>query len=201
MARRCQRLTALAALVLGTEGALDVNCSAALDIRYDIPYYASKVDCGNLFIKSDVATVPTVTFAPASPAKAYTLVYISTCSHCDKSFPDNSEEGLVHVHYVAANIDAATLSGSGDVANADQYWAGDFPRHGPGPSQRYNFYLFQHDGATPAALNATTCWPANTQYCSQADFTNGVVDAPFWDLVAAQYLTGLYYNDTFRGAL
>ena len=120
MARQSQRLAALAALVLGVEGALDVNCSAALDIRYDIPYYASKVDCGNLFIKSDVATVPTVTFAPASPAKAYTLVYISTCSHCDKSFPDNSEEGLVHIHYVAANDGRIANEGEADMTFTTQ---------------------------------------------------------------------------------
>ena len=178
--------------------ALDVNCSSELVIDYGIPYYSGAVDCGNLFVKADIATVPTVRYGPASGGgKTYTLVYVSTCSHCDRSFPDNSEAGLVHVHYVAANVAAATLAGDGDVSKADQYWTNDFPRHGPSPTQHYNFYLMEHDGPTPAALNATACWPAVHQYCSQADFQT-LLDEPFWTLVAAQYLTGLYYNDTFR---
>lgn len=193
------RAASLLALAASASAKLDVNCSSDLVISYDIPYYNSVVDCGNLFIKADVAIAPTVKYAPANPKEMYTLVYISSCSHCTKSYPDNPEEGLVHLHYVAADIPAETLLGSGDVASAAQWITDDWPRHGPGPTQSYNFYLMQHDGPTPTSLRTSTCWPSVNNFCSQEDFT-AVMAAQPWTIVAEQKLTGVYYNDTFRNA-
>ena len=184
----------------------DLACTtgdSALVVEYAIPYYKGSVDCGNLFVKADIATRPLVRFAGARADKTYTLLYFSTESHATLSWPDNVPvaEGDVHNHWVVANITAAVLLGDGNLTlGGDELWGDDWPRHGPSPSQPYSFYLMEHDGPTPAPNSssvAVDCYPSVTQYCTHEEF-DAWLGAFAWARVGNNYLTGIFYNDTFR---
>ena len=113
-------LSALPLLVATARAAAPAACTPALNISYAIPYYSGLVNCGTLFQKADIARPPTVKF-PADASKLYTLLYVSTCSHCNNSWPDSAlEDGDVHIHYAAANIPSALLA-TGDVSQDDQW--------------------------------------------------------------------------------
>ncbi|KAJ1448304.1 hypothetical protein M885DRAFT_539595 [Pelagophyceae sp. CCMP2097] len=117
---------------------LPLDCDADLRISYDqITYYNSVVNCGNLFLKSDIAIEPTVRFPRANPNKTYTLLYISTESDTNppRSWPDVVSDGLVHLHWIVGDVTPGMLLGEGNVSAATKIHGDDWPRHGPSPTQ------------------------------------------------------------------
>lgn len=181
----------------------DLACTtgdAQLVVTYPaLRYYKPTVECGNLFIKSDIATQPLVRFGAAKPGKTYTLLYFSTESEATSSWPDMKVEGDVHNHWIVGNVMPAMLLGNGNLSQADELWGNQWPHHGPSPTQPYSFYLMEHDGPTPIPSSSATvnCFPNITNFCTHEQFEKWLA-AYEWNRVGNNYLVGIYYNDTFR---
>jgi hypothetical protein len=100
-------LLAVAALAGGVAAAAgpfpDLTCTAGdawLTVDYPIAYYKGAVQCGNLFVKADIATRPLVHYYKARADRFYTLLYFSTESGGTVSWPDEPTEGTAHTHWV-----------------------------------------------------------------------------------------------------
>mmetsp|Transcript_148648 Transcript_148648/g.276969 ORF Transcript_148648/g.276969 Transcript_148648/m.276969 type:complete len:596 (+) Transcript_148648:74-1861(+) len=179
-----------------------LECSTgdhALKVTYDVKYYGGEVHCGTLLTKADAAQAPLVRYDLARADRQYTMIYASVDSHIEKSWPDNTVMGEAHVHWMVGNISAATLKGSGNLSEGALMYK-LWPHHGPSPSQRYSFELYEHDGPTPPPGSSSAprnCYPDFTDFCKASEWKTWLHSYP-WTKVASNWLTLIYYEDTFR---
>jgi hypothetical protein len=134
---------------------LDYRCSKPpIEVTFAVTYrhYNGAVNCGNLFLQSDMPTAPVVRWKGADPTKLYTLMMLDFDGNANGSWPDPvapGENATVR-HWIVGNISGDLLRGDGYVESASDsvikkisvlqpYRA----PHIPVVSDRYGIYLFE----------------------------------------------------------
>ena len=128
---------------------LHFSCSpSVLAVEYNISAYSGVVNCGSLFLESDIGggiNVPPLVSLPAGGAQAdkyYTLIMVDPDADMNGSFPIATAPGP-HApvrHWVVGNILGSELM-AGSPFNATTV----SPFHGPSPpsgSHRYGLFVF-----------------------------------------------------------
>ena len=114
-------------------------------------HYSGAVNCGNLFLQSDIPSAPVVRWKGADASKFYTLMMLDFDGNADGSWPDPvppGENSTVR-HWIVGNIPGDLLSGAGYLESGNDsgidktsvlqpYRA----PHIPVVSDRYGIYLF-----------------------------------------------------------
>jgi phosphatidylethanolamine-binding protein (PEBP) family uncharacterized protein len=164
MIKQARLLSAL--IVFGAAGAdsrlaganeLNYTCSVPpLEIKFSIQdgRYSGVVNCGNLFLQTDIPTAPVVRWKQAMPAKRYTLMMLDFDCNANGSWPDPVAVGDNSPvrHWIVGNIPGDLLRGAGyqeaegaapakTISIVQPYRA----PHIPLVSDRYGVYLFQQD--------------------------------------------------------
>jgi len=180
-----------------------IGCSTGNDqltVEYPtIHYYSSQITCGSLVMKQDIAVEPKLRFHAATDGKFYTLMYTSVDSHIDRSWPDNTIEGVVHIHWMVGNLTAQMLTSSNNISADGALMTKLWPHHGPGATQRYAFILMEHDSPTPQA-SAVTGDPncLEQDFCSYAQWSMWIKAFANWKVVGGNWLVSVYYDDAYR---
>jgi phosphatidylethanolamine-binding protein (PEBP) family uncharacterized protein len=140
---------------LAYAGELKYGCSQPpLEVTYAIVggHYNGMLNCGNLFLQTDIPNAPLVRWKEADPTKLYTLMMLDFDGNANGSWPDPVPSGNnspVH-HWIVGNIPGALLRTSGYAESASDlenkavsvlqpYRA----PHIPMVSDRYGIYLFE----------------------------------------------------------
>jgi hypothetical protein len=174
MMKPAQLLAALIGVLVATPHfvsakELNYDCSAPpLEVTFAIlgGHYNGAVNCGNLFLQSDIPAAPLVRWKPASARKFYTLMMLDFDGNANGSWPDPVPPGQNAPvrHWIVGNI-------SGDLLRRGGYLESKSPAtaktvsivqpyrspHIPIVSDRYGVYLFQqereiHFAALPEAI-------------------------------------------------
>jgi phosphatidylethanolamine-binding protein (PEBP) family uncharacterized protein len=115
-------------------------------------HYSGAVNCGNLFLQSDIPTAPVVRWIGADATKLYTMMMLDFDGNANGSWPDPvapGENATVR-HWIVGNIPGDLLRGRGYVESGSDsgikavsvlqpYRA----PHIPVVSDRYGIYLFE----------------------------------------------------------
>jgi hypothetical protein len=141
---------------LGSASALDYQCSfPPLDVTFVVKggYYNGAVNCGNLFLQTDIPTAPVVRWRRSNPGKFYTLMMLDLDGNAKGSWPDAVVPGRNAPvrHWIVGNIPGDVLAGTGYVEAAStsgqmiavlqSYRQPQIPL----VSDRYDLYLFQQE--------------------------------------------------------
>jgi hypothetical protein len=128
------------------------GCSSApLEVRFAIAggRYNGAVNCGNLFMQSDIPTAPVVRWQRARAGKFYTLIMVDFDGNAHGSWPDQvapGENAPVR-HWIVGNIPGDVLRRAGYREAAPNAGANILQPyrdpHIPVVSDRYAVYLFQ----------------------------------------------------------
>jgi hypothetical protein len=115
-------------------------------------HYSGVVNCGNLFLQSDIHAAPVVRWKGAEAAKFYTLMMLDFDGNATGSWPDPVPPGKNAPvrHWIVGNIPGSLLRGAGyvepsngpdekDISILEPY---RYP-HIPVVSDRYGIYLFE----------------------------------------------------------
>jgi phosphatidylethanolamine-binding protein (PEBP) family uncharacterized protein len=134
---------------------LNYACSVPpLELRFEVQgdHYNGAVNCGNLFLQTDIATAPKVRWKGAKGGKLYTLVMIDLDGNATGSWPDAvppGENSPVR-HWMAGNISGELLRGKGYVEGESDAATKKVrvlqpyrSPHIPVVSDRYGVYLFE----------------------------------------------------------
>jgi len=114
-------------------------------------HYSGAVNCGTLFLQSDIPTAPVVRWKGADASKFYTIMMLDFDGNADGSWPDPvppGENSTVR-HWIVGNIPGDLLNGAGYLESGNDsgidktsvlqpYRA----PHIPVVSDRYGIYLF-----------------------------------------------------------
>jgi hypothetical protein len=147
----------LATPCLAAAAELNYKCSVPpLEVKYAIAggHYSGAVNCGNLFLQTDIPTAPLVRWKQARPGKLYTLLMLDFDGNANGSWPDPvavGENSPVR-HWIVGNLAGDLLRSAGyrEVEGAppskivsvlQSYRA----PHIPVVSDRYGVYLFPQD--------------------------------------------------------
>lgn len=164
MRQRQRRRTALALISVvaaaiprfGSASALEYQCSfPPLEITFAVKggYYNGAVNCGNLFLQTDIPTAPVVRWRRSNPGKFYTLMMLDLDGNAKGSWPDAIVPGRNAPvrHWIVGNISGDVLAGTGYVETAStsgqmiavlqSYRQPQIPL----VSDRYDLYLFQQE--------------------------------------------------------
>src|SRR5258708_31826458 len=163
---------------------LDYRCSeppmeatfAARDL-----HYSGAVNCGNLFLQSDIPVAPVVRWKGADVTKLYTLMMMDLDGNANGSWTDPvpSGENSTVRHWIVGNIPGDLLRGTGYVESGNgsgiekmsvlqPYRA----PHIPVVSDRYGIYLFEQtkridfaavSGTIPNFDSSTSLAPSNQE--------------------------------------
>jgi hypothetical protein len=134
---------------------LTYSCSGPpIEVTFAVKdgHYSGAVNCGNLFLQSDIPDAPVVRWKGADATKLYTLVMLDFDGNANGSWPDPvapGENATVR-HWIVGNISGALLRGRGYAESASDsrittisvlqpYRA----PHIPLVSDRYGIYLFE----------------------------------------------------------
>jgi phosphatidylethanolamine-binding protein (PEBP) family uncharacterized protein len=136
---------------------LSYTCSKPrLSVIFDVAgrHYSGEVNCGNLFLETDIPSAPRVTWKSAKSGKFYTLMMLDFDGNANGSWPEPVPSGANSPvrHWIVGNIpgeilrkkgyaepsDTATVSRSG-VSILQPYRS----PHIPVVSDRYAVYLFE----------------------------------------------------------
>ena len=131
------------------------GCSAPpLEVRFAIAggRYNGAVNCGNLFVQSDIPTAPVVRWNRARVGKFYTLIMVDFDGNAHGSWPDQvapGENAPVR-HWIVGNIPGDVLrrtgyreAGTGAGSKAINVLQPYRDPHIPVVSDRYGVYLFR----------------------------------------------------------
>ncbi|MGB0058864.1 YbhB/YbcL family Raf kinase inhibitor-like protein [Candidatus Binatus sp.] len=134
---------------------LEYRCSKPpLEVTFAVKdrHYSGAVNCGNLFLQSDIPTAPVVRWKDADQAKLYTLMVLDFDGNANGSWPDPvapGENATVR-HWIVGNIPGALLRGTGYVESASDSGIKTMSvlqpyraPHIPMVSDRYGIYLFE----------------------------------------------------------
>jgi hypothetical protein len=162
MIQSAKLLAALIGVVLATPDLtsakeLNYSCSVPpLEVTFTIVggYYSGSVNCGNLFLQSDIPAAPLVRWKSANAGKLYTLMMLDFDGNANGSWPDpvSSGQNAPVRHWIVGNI-------SGDVLRRRGYLESESPAgsktvsivqpyrspHIPIVSDRYGVYVFQQE--------------------------------------------------------
>lgn len=117
-------------------------------------HYSGEVNCGNLFLQSDIPNAPRVKWKEAEEGKFYTLMMLDLDGNAKGSWQDPvfpGENSPVR-HWLVGNIPGDLLAGSGYQESARDKESGSKKiavlqpyrsPHIPVVSDRYGFYLFE----------------------------------------------------------
>lgn len=134
---------------------LDYRCSKPpIEVTFAVTdrHYNGAVNCGNLFLQSDIPTAPVVRWKGADPTKLYTLMMLDFDGNANGSWPDPvapGENATVR-HWIVGNISGDLLRGDGYVESASDSVVKKISvlqpyraPHIPVVSDRYGIYLFE----------------------------------------------------------
>lgn len=134
---------------------LTYRCSdPPLEVTFPVEgsHYSGTVNCGSLFLQSDIPTAPTVRWKHADPAKLYTLMMLDFDGNANGSWPDPVPPGKNSPvrHWISGNIPGALLRTKGYVESEHgaeiksiQVLQPYRAPHIPMVSDRYAIYLFE----------------------------------------------------------
>jgi hypothetical protein len=140
---------------LARAGAFDYACSAPpLEVTFAIrgDHYSGAVECGNLFLQTDIPTAPVVRWPQAKAGALYALTMIDFDGNAHGSWPDHVPPGdnAPVRHWIVANIPGDLLRGRGyreaDATSRVTVLQPYRDPHIPVVSDRYGVYLFEQDG-------------------------------------------------------
>ncbi|MGD0116973.1 MAG: YbhB/YbcL family Raf kinase inhibitor-like protein [Candidatus Binatus sp.] len=133
---------------------LDYTCVPPIEVTFtgkDL-HYSGAVNCGNLFLQSDIPTAPVIRWKGADASKLYTLMMLDFDGNANGSWPDPvapGENAPVR-HWIVGNIPGELLRGSGYVESENHSGNGAIrllqpyrAPHIPVVSDRYGIYLFE----------------------------------------------------------
>jgi phosphatidylethanolamine-binding protein (PEBP) family uncharacterized protein len=142
---------------------LNYGCSVPpLEVTFKIVggHYSGAVNCGNLFLQSDIPVAPLVRWKSANARKLYTLMMLDFDGNANGSWPDlvSSGQNAPVRHWIVGNI-------SGEVLRRSGYLESESPAssktvsvvqpyrspHIPIVSDRYGVYVFQQEQEIPFA--------------------------------------------------
>ena len=141
---------------LSSASALDYQCSfPPLEVTFVVKggYYNGAVNCGSLFLQTDIPTAPVVRWRRANPGKFYTLMMLDLDGNAKGSWPDAVVPGRNAPvrHWIVGNVPGEVLAGTGYVETAStsgqtiavlqSYRQPQIPL----VSDRYDLYLFQQE--------------------------------------------------------
>jgi phosphatidylethanolamine-binding protein (PEBP) family uncharacterized protein len=174
MIKSAKLLAALIGVVVATPDLtsakeLNYGCSVPpLEVTFKIVggYYSGAVNCGNLFLQSDIPAAPLVRWKSANARKLYTLMMLDFDGNANGSWPDpvSSGQNAPVRHWIVGNISGDVLRSSGylesESAASSKTVSVVQPYrspHIPIISDRYGVYLFQqekeiHFAALPDAI-------------------------------------------------
>ena len=128
--------------------------------RVEGAHYSGMVQCGNLFLETDIQNAPVVKWKQAETGKFYTLMMLDFDGNANGFWPDPVPSGKkVPVrHWIVGNVPGELLRTTGYTEPAIGMEA-DKPRgiqsyrapHIPVVSDRYGLYLFEQTGRTEFA--------------------------------------------------
>jgi phosphatidylethanolamine-binding protein (PEBP) family uncharacterized protein len=134
---------------------LDYRCSKPpIEVTFAVTdrHYNGAVNCGNLFLQSEIPTAPVVRWKGADPTKLYTLMMLDFDGNANGSWPDPvapGENATVR-HWIVGNIPGGLLSGKGYVESGSDVAIKNMSilqpyraPHIPVVSDRYGVYLFE----------------------------------------------------------
>jgi phosphatidylethanolamine-binding protein (PEBP) family uncharacterized protein len=135
---------------------LNYTCSVPqLEVKFAVAngHYSGVVNCGNLFLQTDIPTAPVVRWKRAKPGKLYTLVMLDFDGNANGSWPDQVPVGQNSPvrHWIVGNIPGDLLHSIGyrevegapskTISVVQPYRA----PHIPMVSDRYGVYLFRQN--------------------------------------------------------
>jgi Phosphatidylethanolamine-binding protein len=133
---------------------LDYTCEPPIEVTFagkDL-HYSGAVNCGNLFLQSDIPNAPVVRWKGADASKLYTLMMLDFDGNAYGSWPDPvapGENAPVR-HWIVGNIPGELLRSSGYVESESHSGIGAMrvlqpyrAPHIPVVSDRYGIYLFE----------------------------------------------------------
>lgn len=137
---------------------LNYECSAPpLEVKFAIAggHYSGAVNCGNLFLQTDIPTAPLVRWKQAKAGRLYTLLMLDFDGNANGSWPDQvpvGENSPVR-HWIVGNLSGDLLRGTGyreaegapppsKIVSVLQSYRSP---HIPVVSDRYGVYLFLQD--------------------------------------------------------
>ena len=133
---------------------LDYRCEPPIEVTFagkDL-HYSGAVNCGNLFLQSDIPNAPVVRWKGADASKLYTLMMLDFDGNANGSWPDPvapGENAPVR-HWIVGNIPGELLRSSGYVESESHSGIGAMrvlqpyrAPHIPVVSDRYGIYLFE----------------------------------------------------------
>jgi phosphatidylethanolamine-binding protein (PEBP) family uncharacterized protein len=136
---------------------LTYDCSVPpLEVTFAVAgdHYSGAVNCGNLFLQSDIPAAPLVRWKGASAGKLYTLMMLDFDGNANGSWPDPVASGKNAPvrHWIVGNIPGDVLRGSGYVESESAATLKTisvvqpyrYP-HIPVVSDRYAVYVFQQE--------------------------------------------------------
>lgn len=139
-----------------TDSSLRFICSQELlRVEFDIVgrHYSGKVNCGNLFLQTDIPNAPLVTFQSAKSDKLYTLMMIDADGNAYGSWPDPVSPGKNSPlrHWIVGNIPGEILrngyleqKGNTQIRDVNILEPYRYP-HIPGVSDRYGLFVFEQE--------------------------------------------------------
>jgi hypothetical protein len=136
---------------------LTYQCSQPpLSVTFDVAgHYNGAVNCGNLFLQSDIPDAPVVRWPAAKAGKLYTLMMLDFDGNANGSSPDpvSSGDNSPVRHWIVGNIPGSLLRQKGYIeANQETPGVGVSilqayrAPHIPVVSDRYGIYLFEQTG-------------------------------------------------------
>jgi Phosphatidylethanolamine-binding protein len=147
----------LATAHLAAANELNYECSVPpLEVTFAIVggHYSGAVNCGNLFLQSDIPTAPVVRWKRAKVGKLYTLMMLDFDGNARGSWPDEVPPGDNSPvrHWIVANLSGDLLRGRGyresESAPGSKILRVLQPYrapHIPMVSDRYGVYLFEQE--------------------------------------------------------
>jgi Phosphatidylethanolamine-binding protein len=134
---------------------LQYGCSEpSIEVTFAVKdgHYSGTVNCGNLFLQSDIPDAPVVRWKGAELTKLYTLVILDFDGNANGSWPDPvapGENATVR-HWIVGNISGDLLRGRGYVESGSDSGIKTMSvlqpyraPHIPVVSDRYGIYLFE----------------------------------------------------------
>jgi Phosphatidylethanolamine-binding protein len=134
---------------------LEYGCSEPpIEVTFAVQdgHYSGAVNCGNLFLQSDIPTAPVVRWKGADATRLYTLVMLDFDGNANGSWPDPvapGENATVR-HWIVGNIPGDLLRGRGYMESGSDSGIKTMSvlqpyraPHIPVVSDRYGIYLFE----------------------------------------------------------
>merc|ERR1712151_404941 len=146
-------------------------------------------------MKPDLNQRPRVRFPGAREDRYYTLMLLNRDHDIDYSWPSNTREGTMHIHWVVKDIKAATLKSAGDIAQEGVEVRFEYPQFGAVPTQRFPFYLYESYGHSPDFAANPPPFVPQVKTFDEMETWMGLWN---WTRVGENYMLAQVWSDTYR---